>query len=215
MIKLIAFDMDGTLVDSTGIITTNVNRTLAHYGYPPLPAEKILIHVGHGAINLLKGISAEAGLEADPQEMFEIYDTFYTPDKIPAAEPYEGICEMLEALGERGIRRVVLSNRPHSQTCPIVATTLPNLLDEVYGQREGIPMKPDPAALNMILEQNGCKKEECIYMGDMRFDVHVAKNASVYGVACDWGLGTKEEIADADFVISKADQLLEIIDQIK
>ena len=215
MIKLIAFDMDGTLVDSTGIITTNVNRTLAHYGFAPLPPEKILIHVGHGAINLLKGISAEAGAEIDPQEMFAVYDTFYTPDKIPAAIPYPGIEEMLEELGKRGVRRVVLSNRPHSQTCPIVASTLPSLLDEVYGQREGIPMKPDPTALKMILDANGCTEEECIYMGDMRFDVHVAKNAGVIGVACDWGLGTREEISDADFVISKAEELLKIVDEIK
>ena len=215
MIKLIAFDMDGTLVDSTGIITTNVNRTLAHYGFAPLPPEKILIHVGHGAINLLKGISAEAGAEIDLQEMFEVYDTFYTPDKIPATKPYPGIEQMLRELGERGIRRVVLSNRPHSQTCPIVANTLPDLLDEVYGQREGIPMKPDPAALNMILEANGCSREECIYMGDMRFDVNVAKNAEVIGVACDWGLGTREEIKDADFVISNAEELIEILNKLQ
>ncbi|MBQ6823902.1 MAG: HAD family hydrolase [Clostridia bacterium] len=211
MIKLIAFDMDGTLTDTTRMIPAIVNKTLAHYGKGPLPPERILCHVGHGARNLLIGVMGECGLEADLDEIFAYYDSLYDEDPSPLVDPYEGVKEMLTALGEKGIRRVVLSNRPHNQTVLICNGVLGGCLDEVYGQREGIPMKPDPTALHTILKENGVTTEECLYMGDMHFDVDVAKNAGVRSVGCVWGLGGYEQVKAADYVIQKPLELLEIL----
>jgi len=211
MIKLIAFDMDGTLTDTTRMIPAIVNKTIAHYGKAPLPAERILCHVGHGAKNLLKGVMEECGLSVDIEEINAYYASLYDEDPSPLIDLYEGTEEMLRILGERGIRRVVLSNRPHAQTVLICGKKLPELLDEVYGQREGIPMKPDPTALHQILKENGVALEECLYMGDMHFDVDVAKNAGVRSVGCTWGLGGIEQVKSADFVIKKPLELLEII----
>ena len=211
MIKLIAFDMDGTLTDTTRMIPAIVNKAIAHYGKAPLPAERILCHVGHGAKNLLKGVMEECGLAVDIEEINAYYASLYDEDPSPLIDLYEGTEEMLRALGERGIRRVVLSNRPHAQTVLICGKKLPDLLDEVYGQREGIPMKPDPTALHQILKENGVALEECLYMGDMHFDVDVAKNAGVRSVGCTGGLGGIEQVKSADFVIEKPLELLEII----
>ncbi len=211
MIKLIAFDMDGTLTDTTRMIPAIVNKTIAHYGKEPLPAERILCHVGHGARNLLLGVMEECGLQVDIEEIFAYYDGLYQDDPSPLVDLYDGVKEMLDTLGERGIRRVVLSNRPHNQTLQICSGKLTGYLDEVYGQREGIPMKPDPTALHMILKENGVKLEECLYMGDMHFDVDVAKNAGVRSVGCTWGLGGEEQVKNADFVIRKPMDLLAII----
>lgn len=211
MIKLIAFDMDGTLTDTTRMIPAIVNKTITHYGAEPLPAERILCHVGHGARNLLLGVMQECGLQVEIDEIFAYYDSLYDEDPSPLVDTYEGIEEMLAALGEKGIRRVVLSNRPHNQTLLICNGKLKGYLDEVYGQREGIPMKPDPTALHMILKDNGVKPEECLYMGDMHFDVDVAKNAGVRSVGCVWGLGGEEQVKAADYVIRKPMELLDII----
>lgn len=211
MIKLIAFDMDGTLTDTTRMIPVLVNRTLAHYNAGPLPAERILCHVGHGGRNLMKGVMGECGLEIDVEEIFGYYDSLYQEDPTPLVDLYPGIEEMLDALGQKGIRRVVLSNRPHNQTLLICNGKLGGRLDEVYGQREGIPMKPDPTALHMILRDNGVSAEECLYMGDMHFDVEVAKNAGVRSVGCVWGLGGEEQVRPADFVIHKPMELLELL----
>ena len=212
MIKLIAFDMDGTLTDTSRMIPAIVNKTIAHYGKAPLPAERILCHVGHGGRNLLKGVMGECGLQIDVEEIFAYYDSLYEEDPSPLVDLYEGIEEMLDTLGKKGIRRVVLSNRPHNQTLLICNGKLHGKLDEVYGQREGIPMKPDPTALHMILKDNGIQPEECLYMGDMHFDIDVAKNAGVRSVGCVWGLGGEEQVKAADFMIRTPMELLDVID---
>lgn len=212
MIKLIAFDMDGTLTDSGRLITAFANRVLAHYGKEPLPAKLIHSYVGAGAKYLLQGVLEEAGAEVSADEAYPYYDSLYaevSPDLVSA---YDGVKEMLTALGEKGIRRVVLSNRPHNQTLRICKVALPGLLDEVYGQREGIPMKPDPAALHTILKENGVSLEECLYVGDMHFDMDVAINAGVKSVGCVWGLGGYEQVKNADFVIENAMDLLKILE---
>lgn len=213
MIKLIAFDMDGTLTDTTRMIPAIVNQTIAHYGKAPLPAERILCHVGHGAKNLLKGVMGECGLAVDIDEINAYYSSLYDQDPSPLVDLYEGIETMLATLGEKGIRRVVLSNRPHNQTVLICGKKLPGLLDKVYGQREGIPMKPDPTALHQILKENNVTLEECLYMGDMHFDVDVAKNAGVRSVGCTWGLGGEEQVKNADFIIKKPMELLPILEK--
>lgn len=212
MIKLIAFDMDGTLTDSGKLISTFANRVLTHYGKEPLPAKLIHSYVGAGAKYLLQGVLDEAGANVSADEAYPYYDSLYaevTPDLVSA---YDGVKEMLTALGEKGIRRVVLSNRPHNQTCRICEVALPNLLDEVYGQREGIPMKPDPAALHTILKENGVALEECLYVGDMHFDMDVAVNAGVKSVGCVWGLGGYEQVKNADYVIENAMDILKILE---
>ncbi len=213
MIKLIAFDMDGTLTDTSRMIPAIVNKTLAHYAKEPLPAEKILCHVGDGARNLLLGVMGECGLQVDIEEIFGYYDSLYQEDPSPLIDLYDGTEEMLRSLGERGIRRVVLSNRPHKQTVLICGKKLPGLLDEVYGQREGIPMKPDPTALHQILKENSVALEECLYVGDMHFDVDVAKNAGVRSVGCLWGLGGEKQLENADFLIKNPLELLELIEK--
>jgi phosphoglycolate phosphatase len=211
MIKLIAFDMDGTLTDTTRMIPAIINKLLAHYGKGPLPAERVLRHVGGGAKALLQGVMEECGLEIEINEINAYYSSLYDEDPSPLVDVYAGVREMLEELGARGIRRVVLSNRPHAQTVQICNGTLRGYLDEVYGQREGIPMKPDPTALHAILKENGVALEECLYVGDMHFDVEVAKNAGVASVGCTWGLGGYEQVKAADHVLSHPQELLKLL----
>lgn len=210
MIKLIAFDMDGTLTNSEAIITTVVNQLLAHYGQQPLPRPTIISHVGFGAKSLICGVMDEIGLEVDMDEAFPIYDEIYKNADTALVEVYDGVKETLAALREAGIHTVVLSNRPHHQTVRIINAVLPDALDEVYGEREGIPMKPDPTALNMIMEANSVTPEECLYMGDMQFDMKVAVNAGVKSVGCLWGFGGEEQVGCADYVISRPEELLKI-----
>ncbi len=211
MIQLIAFDMDGTLVDSTNIVVSCVNRTLAHYGRPPLTMAEILPHFGKGARILLAGVMHQVGLNADIEECFSFYDNLYRTDPTLKGVPFEGVEETLKALKERGIRLVVLSNRPHHQTRLILGNTLPGLLDEVYGERSGVPPKPDPSALKVILKAHQLTEAECLYVGDMEVDMLLAENAGVIGVGCLWGFGGKEQLREAHHLIAHPRELLKLI----
>lgn len=215
MIKLVVFDMDGTLNDTTTLIPTYVNNTLVHYGAKALPAETVLSYVGFGGLDLLNNCAKDAGLDMTPEEMFPYYDSLFQADPTYSVKPYEGITDVLTALRAQGIRLVILSNRPHHQTLWIVDATLNGYLDEVYGHREGFPKKPDPTVLHQIIKDNHCELDECLYVGDMRFDIEVAKNAGVRSVGCLWGIGGEKQVGSADFVIENPLDLLKIIEEIK
>ncbi len=216
MIKLIVFDMDGTLTDTTTIIPTYVNKALMYHGAAePVPAEKVLSFVGFGGMDLLQKCINEAKLDITPEEVFPYYDSLFQADPAYTVKPYDGVKEMLEALEAKGIRRVVFSNRPHPQTLLITDATLKGYLDEVYGHREGFPKKPDPTVLQAIMKENNCALDECLYVGDMMFDMDVAKNAGVRSVGCPWGIGGMEQVQCADYLIERPLDLLKVVESIK
>lgn len=215
MIKLVVFDMDGTLTDTTTIIPTYVNRALMHYGAQPVPPKTVLSFVGYGGMDLLQNCIKVAGLDKTAEEIFPYYDSLFQADPAYTVTPYDGVKEMLTALKEKGIHRVVFSNRPHPQTLLITDATLSGYLDEVYGHREGFPKKPDPTVLHTIIKENNCKLDECLYVGDMTFDMEVAKNAGVRSVGCPWGIGGLEQVRNADFLIEKPLDLLKVVDSIQ
>ncbi|MBQ4052640.1 MAG: HAD family hydrolase [Clostridia bacterium] len=215
MIKLIVFDMDGTLTDTTRLIPAYVNKTLEHFGGKALPAKTILSFVGFGGMDLLQKSLNEANMKMTAEEVFPYYDSLFHADPAYTVKPYEGVKEMLTALKEQGLRRIVFSNRPHHQTLMIIDATLDGYLDEVYGHREGYPKKPDPTVLNAIMEENNCTKEECLYVGDMQFDMDVAKNAGVRSVGCLWGIGGEEQVGCADFPIRRPLDILDVVNKLK
>ena len=143
------------------------------------------------------------------------YDSLFQKDPAYTVTPYDGVKEMLLGLKEKGIRRIVFSNRPHPQTLLITKATLDGYLDEVYGHREGYPKKPDPTVLNEIMKENGCTPEECLYVGDMLFDMNVAKNAGVSSVGCPWGIGGIEQVKEADYLLEKPLDLLDVVERIQ
>ena len=215
MIKLIVFDMDGTLTDTTRLIPAYVNKTLEHFGGKALPAKTVLSFVGFGGLDLLQKSLNEAGLDRTAEEVFPYYDSLFRADPAYTVTPYDGVKEMLTALKEQGLRRVIFSNRPHHQTLMIVGATLDGYLDEVIGHREGYPKKPDPTVLYEIMKENNCTAEECLYVGDMQFDMDVAKNAGVKSVGCLWGIGGEEQVGCADYPIEKPLDLLEVLKTIQ
>lgn len=118
--------------------------------------------------------------------------------------PYEGIPELLQELKARGIRIAVLSNKPHARTVEnIEAVFGKGYLILWPGRRTMSLKKPDPAGVNRILEEFGCKPEECLYFGDTNTDMQTGLNASVYTVGVTWGFRDQAELEafHPDFVI--------------
>lgn len=197
MKQLVIFDLDGTLLNSIADLAVAVNLALRACGYPTHPEDAYRFMVGDGVRKLFERALPEA--ERTPENIERIREHFmpyYDLHNADLSRPYEGIAELLEELQQRGVRMAVASNKYHSATQKLIAHYFPTIRFEVVlGQREGVPVKPNPQIVSEILDLCGVAKEEVLYVGDTNVDMQTAKNAEVDALGVTWGFRPREELA--------------------
>ena len=216
MYKACIFDLDGTLTDTLESLTYSVNATLKELGLKQITDTQCKAFVGNGARRLIEQSLKAAG---DPEakrieEAMEVYGRIFKKYCTYHVAPYEGIVDMLQELKKEGVQLAVLSNKPHLQTKDVVATFFEkDTFARVYGQQEGIPRKPDPAAVHMILEELEVSGEECLYIGDSDVDMQTGCAAGVPAVGVTWGFRTKEVLIEhgATYVVNKPKEIISIV----
>ena len=216
MIKCCIFDMDGTLLDTLVTIEHYLNITLEEFGLPLMREDECRRYVGRGAKNLVTQ-TLNARLSYDEEyfnRFYEKYSESYdnAPDYL--TEPYDGICELIDELLLRGIKIGVLSNKPHSATEPIVRKFFGDKISYVSGGKDGVPLKPAPDGVYLVLGELGFDKSQCMYIGDSEIDVYTAKAAEVeLPVAVSWGFRTHEELiaAGAKTIIDSPEKILSLL----
>ena len=216
MYKACIFDLDGTLTDTLESLTYSVNATLKELGLSQITDTQCKSFVGNGARRLIEQSLQAAG---DPdairiEEAMEVYGRIFKKYCTYHVAPYEGIVDMLDELKRQDVQLAVLSNKPHLQTKDVVATFFEEgTFSIVYGQQEGVPRKPDPAAVHMILEELDVSKEECLYIGDSDVDMQTGCAAGVPAVGVTWGFRGRDELSanGANHIISQPSEILNII----
>ena len=216
MKKLCIFDLDGTLLDTLGTISGYANEALEKNGIAPIEKNEYKYLVGKGASNLVAGMLRYRGCYSEELfgKVFADYNEAYNKNTTRDTEVYPGIRELLDALKAKSIRIAVVSNKPDFATRSVVAAFFgEGYLDEVRGQREGVPIKPDPTAVFEVMEKFGATPEDCIYAGDTGVDMQTGKNAHLLTVGVLWGFREKDELIEngADHVIAKAEELLKYL----
>ena len=196
MIKLLIFDLDGTLVDTLTTIQSAVNTTMREYGFREYSYEEMRTIVGHGARKLIKDVCAAEALNEGGEEFFEkvygFYGEAYYAVHLDVEKPYDGVLEALTKFKAAGYELAVLSNKPHEFVDGIINKIFPKgLFSHTQGQTE-LPIKPNPAAAFAIAEKFGVKPEECAFIGDAETDVMTGKNANMLSVAVTWGYRDKD-----------------------
>jgi len=108
-----------------------------------------------------------------------------------------------------------LSNKPHEETVNMIKYLFKDMFFEVRGHKDGYPVKPDPTALNEIIEKTGLKAEQILYVGDSDTDMRTAKNGNLTAVGCIWGLGSIESLYNygADYLAKKPADILELFNE--
>jgi phosphoglycolate phosphatase len=209
-IKLVAFDLDGTLVDAFGDITAAANVLMEHLKRPTLTVEEVKLHVGHGVNELLAGILGTRDAELMDIGM-EIFTEYYTNNATTHATVYDGVRETLEELRNRGLRTAVASNKPHVLTQRVVEQVgLAPFFDDIFGQSDQFPRKPAPDLLIHLMKNADANPETTLYVGDSSTDVAFALAAGVACVVVAQGTDTRAQL-EATKAATVLDNMLELI----
>ncbi len=214
MIKLVIFDLDGTLIDSLGDLTNAVEYALAENGYPPNPRDSYRYLVGNGALKLIERALPKGASEEEIKRVHKAFSERYREHCLELTKPYPGIEDMLRRLNESGIKLAVASNKPDEFSKQIVTALFgDDKFDTVHGKREGVPTKPSPDIIYSIMDELGVSAEETVLVGDSDVDVETAQGAGLKCIGCAWGFRGTDELrrAGADKIALNSDELTDII----
>ncbi|MBE7011945.1 MAG: HAD family hydrolase [Ruminococcaceae bacterium] len=217
MIKLCVFDLDGTIADTITTIDYYGNNALNEYGLPSIEREKYKILVGDGAVTLVERMLKEVG--CDDKELFDkVYKKYvedYDKDFMYLTEVYEGVTELIDDLRSKGIKIAVFTNKPEFTALKVIDILLGDRVDLCMGNAEGRPKKPDPTGLFEIMKNFGVSGDECLYIGDTSTDMKTGNGGRCHTVGVLWGFRDRAELEEnnAEFIIEKPDEILEIIEK--
>ena len=216
-IKLMVFDLDGTLIDSARDLCNSVNAALEHMGRPHLPDDVIASFVGNGAPMLVRrSLAVENGVSPDDvhdEELATAYNFFlthYREHKLDFTYAYDGVLEALGSLSAMpdGSPRsmAVLTNKPVRPARAICeGLGMGGYFFRIYGGDSFSLKKPDPMGLLSLMKDAGARPEETLMIGDSKVDVQTARNAGAWSLGCQFGFGPQNLMeAPPDVIVDSA-----------
>jgi phosphoglycolate phosphatase len=214
-LRLIAFDLDGTLIDSRADLVASVNATLAHLGRHPLPDAVIASYIGDGVHMLVRRALGDPEHEEIVTDAVSFFLTYYRVHKLDHTYVYEGVLDALAAIARAlpGTSIAVLTNkpvRPSEEIC--AALRLAPHCFRIYGGNSFETKKPDPLGLETLMREAGATPEQTLMIGDSDVDVLTARNAGASVIGCRFGLAP-HSLADAppDCLVDSPSEWLEAI----
>ncbi|BBD97442.1 phosphoglycolate phosphatase [Sphingobium amiense] len=212
---IVGFDLDGTLIDTSGDLAAAVNHAIGTVGRAPFPVADIRPFVGKGAkVMLERALDASGGYDAALLEMLlPILLDYYQQNLALHSVPYPGLVEALDALDARGVRLAICTNKAERFTIPLMHQL--GLSDRfasiVGGDTVGVA-KPDPAPIHAMIERAGGGRT--VFLGDTINDIAGAKNAGIANIAVSFGfLDGPVENLEADAVIHHFDELMPMLER--
>lgn len=196
MIKLILFDLDGTLIDSLEDLAEAVNHALGLRGLPLHSVAEYRRMVGHGVRNLVKQALPEGADDALVDSALTDFKAYYQAHIDVHTRPYPGIPELLTDLQAHGIQLAVASNKFQEGTEYLIQRFFPGIrFVAILGNRPGAPLKPDPEIVQEVLRKADVQPADALLVGDSPTDMKTAANGGIESIAVTWGYRTAEELA--------------------
>ena len=211
-IRLVVFDLDGTLIDSGADLFASINAMLLHFGRQPLPDPVIASYIGDGAPMLVSRSLGEPDQSSFVDSALAYFLGYYNEHKLDRTQVYPGVFDALNTLrlGAQGAERpmAVLTNKPVRASQGICdALGLSPYFFRIYGGNSFATKKPDPEGLSTLMSEAGVAAQETLMIGDSDVDILTARNAGVWSIGCSFGLAPDSlSAAEPDCIVDSAEE---------
>lgn len=209
--KLVIFDLDGCIIDSSWDIGDSANATLEHFNLPLKDHAFIRDSIGGGAANLIRRVSDNRADSFDA--MLAYFKAHYLHNCTNKTMLYEGVYNTLSKLHAQK-RIAMATNKLRAMTLLILEHLgVAQFFDMIVAADDLPSSKPNPECINLILENFNLTAADAVLIGDTRTDVQTGKNASVDTIGVTYGFGTREEleVSGATVIVDKMSQALELL----
>jgi phosphoglycolate phosphatase len=204
-IRLIIFDLDGTLVNSSIDLTNALNYAIAPYGLEILTVEKTISLVGEGITRLIEKVLGQRTSEIGSAVLERFLD-YYSAHLSDFSLPYPGVRETLEKL--RNYQKAVISNKREDLSIRLLEDLgLAGYFAVVWGSDSVREKKPSPLPVLALLKKLSCWPDEAIMVGDSTYDIEAGKAAGVRTAAVSYGFRDASLLREADFILDNMEEL--------
>lgn len=219
MKKLVIFDLDGTLLNTIGDLADAVDYVMRSRNLPEHTNAEYRQMVGGGIKRLVERALPEelSNNEQYVEECVAQFRRYYVDNIDRHTIPYEGIPELLRKLQNEGVMLAVASNKFQHGTDRLASKFFHDIeFVAIEGNREGAPLKPDPAIIHNILHKAGVESKDAVMVGDSGIDIRTAAAAGIDSIGVSWGFRFAEELyeAGAERVATSIEELERAIRQL-
>jgi len=205
---VVLFDLDGTVVDSGGIILASMRHATRTVLDREIPDEELMAAVG--------GPGLEAQMRAFAPDRVDELVRVYREHNEPlhdGLESFLGIADVLVALKDEGRKLgIVSAKRRRTVELAFARVPLGHLFDVVVGGDDTVRQKPDAEPLLHALARLGAEPADAAYVGDSPYDMEAARAGGLYAVGVTWGrIHRREQLGAADTVVDTAEELLAVL----
>lgn len=218
MIKAVLFDLDGTLANSLIDLAAATNQALVKFGYPEREVDNFRYYAGDGIPKMIeRALPEDARTSEIIDKVKADYFVYYNEHYNDSTCTYNGVPQLLDALESMGITMAVVTNKAQAFAEKVINKLFGDkYFSLVFGQRDGVPNKPDPTLTLMAMKELGVNPEECIFLGDSGMDVATGVNSGAYPVGELWGFRDEQELKEngAKRIILNPLELIDIIEEL-
>ncbi|MCC8175306.1 MAG: HAD family hydrolase [Bacteroidales bacterium] len=212
---MIIFDLDGTLLNTIEDLGAATNHALEQMGWPTHELSSYPFYVGNGVRRLMeRAMPDDKRSKENVDALLRHFRAYYDEHCCDNTRPYVGIPELLKELTARGQKLAVASNKYQKATSHLIQHFFPDVpWAAIEGQKEGVPVKPDPSIVFAILSQCPTPKSDVLYVGDSGVDMETARRACVTSIGVTWGFRPVKELREslANHIISRPEDLLTLL----